>query len=147
MNDAQQVSRIAQSIEIDVAATRVFEVLTDPNNIPRYAAGIESAEVLEIPNGPDSLTGARLELVTKSSNILRAEVLESVPPKRLVVRDERGVTSSWIIEPLSTGRVRLDNVIEGVLTPAKAQSLQYDCDVKFQALQTILEDAPESSDE
>lgn len=140
MNDPTQVTTIHQSIDIETTPETVFAVLTDPNMITRYAGGIEGAEVMERPIGPDDCTGAKLQLVTKSNNILRAEVIECDAPYRLVVRDERGVLATWQIEDIGKNKVRLTNTISGPIPPLKAQEWQYDTDVKFQALQSILEE-------
>ena len=135
---AIQTVRLRHEVEIEVPAGRVWAVLTDPANIVRYAGGIEGAEVTSRPNG-DDLTGARLELVTKSGNLLKARVLEARHERRLVVEDERGVRAMWTIEPSGNGRIRLGNTVEGPIPVERATQYRYDCDVKFQALRAILE--------
>lgn len=129
--------RLEQSIDIETTPEKVFQVLIDPNNISRYAGGIEGAEVLEQPN--EDFAGAILELVTKRGNIRRAEVLRA-DPTCIEVLDERGLRGTWEIEDLGNGCVRIRNIIEGPLTLNSLNQLQYDADVKFQALQHILEE-------
>lgn len=137
MQSSGKTARVEQSVEIETTAEKVFQVLTDPTNITRYAGGIEGAEVIEKPE--EGYAGAVLELVTKSGNIRRAKVVRA-DHECIQVRDERGLDARWEIEDLGNGKVRIHNVIEGPFTQQSVNQLRYDVDVKFQALQHILEE-------
>jgi uncharacterized protein YndB with AHSA1/START domain len=131
-------TRIEQSITIRASRERVFALLTDPNYMPHYTTGIEAAEILE--PGPDGgLVGARLELGTATGTTLLATVKELVPGERLEIEDDNGITSTWTVEGLADGRVRLRNTLVGNISAAHADRLRYGAEVKFQSIAQMLE--------
>lgn len=131
------LTKIEQSIEIDTDPQTVFDVLIDPEYVPVYAAGIEGAEIKNRKD--DTILGAQLEMLTKSGNLLRATIVTADRPHEVAIEDERGTRSTWRIEPLGDRKVRLTNILEGPIPPAKADDLRYDADVKFQALAKALD--------
>lgn len=130
-------AQVEHSVEIETTRERVYAVLTDPNNIVRYAGGIEGAEVIEKPS--EGFRGAKLEVVTKGGNIRRATVIRA-DHDCIEVKDDRGIRVRWETEDIGPGKVRVRNVIEGPIATRSVNQLRYDVDVKFQALQHILEE-------
>lgn len=132
-------ARIEQRIEVRAPAKRIFEVLVDPNQVPHYAARIEGADFVE--KGQDgALVGSKIEMITTGGNILIATIKEAQPPRKISWEDERGLTSTWLVEPAGAHCV-LTNILEGSLTQQQERKLAYDADVKFQALAKSLEEA------
>lgn len=133
-----RTTRIKQRVEVRAPTERIFEVLIDPNQIPQYAARIEGAEILE-PGKNGGLVGSRIEMITTNGNILKATVEEADPPHKITMVDERGLRSTWTVEPAGAHCV-LTNLLEGSLTQQQERKLAYDADVKFQALARSLEE-------
>jgi carbon monoxide dehydrogenase subunit G len=129
--DGQGVSVVTASAEIEAPIELVWEVVSDPRNLPHWERHI--VRVTGVPKeglreGTRYVTEMRFMSVRAN---VKAEVLEWDPPRRatfqLVGLLDATVTTT--VEPLGPDRTRLDHVVEysfrgGPLGSVAARSLQ-----------------------
>jgi uncharacterized protein YndB with AHSA1/START domain len=124
------VTTVSVSVEVAAPPARVWEVISDPANLPhwnRHIVRVTGVPAEGLDRGVEYVTEMRLLGVHGK---VRAEVLEWVPPRRSSVRlaglIDATVTST--VEPLDEGRSRLDHVVEyrfrGALGDLAAASLR-----------------------
>jgi uncharacterized protein YndB with AHSA1/START domain len=105
---------VSYAIEVDAPPERVWEVTSNPANLPhwdRHIVRVSGVPASGLAEGVRYVTEMRLMGVRSK---VRAEVLEWEEPRRSTIRLsgllDATVTSS--IEPLRGGRSRLEHVVE-----------------------------------
>jgi uncharacterized protein YndB with AHSA1/START domain len=108
------MSVVTVSVKVDAPAERVWEVISDPRNLPqwdRHIAHVEGVPATGIREGTRYLTEMRFVGVRAK---IRVQVLEWDPPRRAKFRLqgvlEGTVTST--IEPLGPDRSRLEHEVD-----------------------------------
>jgi uncharacterized protein YndB with AHSA1/START domain len=105
---------VSVAVDVDAPPERVWEVVSDPANLPHWDRHIE--RVVGVP--PEGLSaGARytteMRLLAVRGRV-DAEVLEWEPPRRATIR-LRGLITATVtstVEPLPGGRSRLEHTVE-----------------------------------
>ena len=122
---------VTASIEIDAPAERVWEIISDPRNLPHW-----DRHIVRVTGVPEEGLSEGVRYVTEMRFMavrakVRAIVLEWEPPRRatfhLMGLLDATVTST--IEPLGEARSRLEHVVEysfrgGPLGEIAARSLR-----------------------
>lgn len=110
----RRVTVVTVSVEVDAPPERVWDVVSDPVNLPHWDKHI--VRVVGVPPG-GLAEGVRYVTEMRFMAVhtrVRAEVLEWDPPRRSAIRLsgllEATVTST--VEPLGDGRSRLEHVVE-----------------------------------
>lgn len=108
------VNVVTVDVEVDAPPEAVWEVISDPRNLPHW-----DRHIVRVIGVPASGLAEGLRYVTEMRFMalrsrVRAEVLEWDPPRRSTIRLSgilnATVTSS--VEPLGEGRSRLEHVVE-----------------------------------
>jgi uncharacterized protein YndB with AHSA1/START domain len=108
------VSVVRASVVVDAPPERVWEVVADPNNLPRWDHHIESMS--GVPKG-GVYEGARYEAHVRLMGVrtlVKVSVLELTPGKYAKVRLDGlldGVVETWL-EPVEGGATRLRHRVE-----------------------------------
>lgn len=122
---------VSVAVEVDAPPERVWEVVSDPGNLPhwdRHIVRVRGVPAGGLRAGTSYETDMRLMAVRGH---VRAEVLEWDPPRRAVI-SLRGILDAIVtttIEPLGDARSRLEHVVEyrfrgGLLGDLAARSLR-----------------------
>lgn len=125
------MSVVTAAIEIDAPAERVWEIVSDPRNLPHW-----DRHIVRVTGVPASGLDEGVRYVTEMKFLavrakVRARVLEWDPPHRatfqLIGLLDATVTST--VEPLGVDRCRLEHVVEysfrgGPLGDIAARSLR-----------------------
>lgn len=105
---------VSFDVEIDAPPEAVWEVISDPRNLPHW-----DRHILRVAGVPDTGLAEGLRYVTEMRFMglharVRAEVLEWEPPRRSTIRlsgiVEATVTST--VDRLEDGRSRLEHVVD-----------------------------------
>jgi uncharacterized protein YndB with AHSA1/START domain len=125
------VTVVTAEIEIDAPAERVWELISDPRNLPHWdkhivrVTGVPKAGLRE---GVRYTTEMRFMAVRAK---VRARILEWEPPRRATFRLEGllDATVTSTVERIDDGRTRLEHVVEysfrgGPLGDVAARSLR-----------------------
>ena len=122
---------VSVAVEVDAPPERVWEVVSDPANLPhwdRHIVRVTGVPPGGLAHGMSYVTEMRFMGVRAR---VRAKVLEWDPPRRAAIRLEGllDATVTSIVEPLPGGRSRLEHVVEyrfrgGPLGDVAARSLR-----------------------
>ena len=122
---------VSVAAEVDAPPERVWEVVSDPANLPhwdRHIVRVTGVPPGGLAHGMSYVTEMRFMGVRAR---VRAKVLEWDPPRRAAIRLEGllDATVTSIVEPLPGGRSRLEHVVEyrfrgGPLGDVAARSLR-----------------------
>jgi uncharacterized protein YndB with AHSA1/START domain len=124
------VTTVSVAVEVDAPAERVWEVVSNPANLPhwnRHIVRVTGVPPTGLDRGVTYVTEMRFMGVHAS---VRAEVLEWEPPRRASIRLsgllDATVTST--VSSLDDGRSRLEHIVEyrfrGALGDLAAMSLR-----------------------
>jgi uncharacterized protein YndB with AHSA1/START domain len=108
------MSVVTVSVEVDAPAERVWEVISDPRNLPqwdRHIAQVQGVPATGLREGARYVTEMRFLGVRAK---IRVRVLDWEPPRRAKFR-LRGVLEGTItstVEPLGPDRSRLEHVVD-----------------------------------
>jgi uncharacterized protein YndB with AHSA1/START domain len=128
--DGGRVTTVSVAVEVDASPQRVWEVVSDPANLPHW-----NRHIVRVTGVPAGGLDRGVSYVTEMRFLgvhgrVAAEVLEWQPPRRASIRLsgllDATVTST--VEPLDGGRTRLEHVVEyrfrGALGDVAAASLR-----------------------
>jgi uncharacterized protein YndB with AHSA1/START domain len=128
--DGGRVTVVSFTVEVDAPSARVWEVVSDPANLPHW-----NRHIVRVVGVPEGGLDRGMTYVTEMRLLgvhgrVGAEVLEWEPPRRASIRLtgllDATVTST--VEPLDGGRSRLEHVVEyrfhGALGDVAAASLR-----------------------
>ena len=105
---------VTVAVEVDAPPERVWEVISDPRNLPhweRHIVAVDGVPATGLHEGARYVAEMRLLAVRTK---VRAEVLEWDPPRRVSIR-LTGVLDATVtstVEPLGARRSRLKHVVE-----------------------------------
>jgi uncharacterized membrane protein len=108
------MSVVTVSVEVDAAAERVWEVISDPRNLPqwdRHIVHVDGVPATGLREGTRYVTEMRFMGVRAN---IRAQVLEWNPPRRATFQ-LRGVLEGRVkstVEPLGPDRCRLEHIVD-----------------------------------
>lgn len=122
---------VSVAVEVDAPPERVWEVISDPRNLPhwdRHIVGVNGVPATGLREGSRYVTEMRLFAVRAK---VRAKVLEWDPPRRSAIR-LTGIVDATVtsrVEPLGPDRSRLEHVVDyrfrgGSLGDVAARSLR-----------------------
>jgi uncharacterized protein YndB with AHSA1/START domain len=122
---------VTAEIEIDAPAERVWDLVSDPRNLPhwdRHIVRVTGVPKTGLEEGVRYTTEMRFMAVRAK---VRARVLEWEPPRRATFRLEGllDATVTSTVEPIEDGRTRLEHVVQysfrgGPLGDVAARSLR-----------------------
>jgi carbon monoxide dehydrogenase subunit G len=125
------VTLVAVALEIAAPPERVWAVISDPRNLPRWDRHIESVEGVPATGLAEGVTYSTVMRFMSVRTRVRADVLEWEPPHRSVINLsgllEAVVASS--VDPVSDGRSLLEHEVDyrfrgGMLGDLAARSLR-----------------------
>lgn len=130
-NGDRPVTVVAVSVEVDAPPERVWEVISDPRNLPhwdRHVVRVKDVPATGLREGARYATEMRFMAVRTK---VHARVLEWEPPRRVAIRLS-GVLDATVtstVEPLGGERSRLEHVVDyrfrgGPLGDLAARSLR-----------------------
>lgn len=105
---------VSIAVEVDAPPERVWEVISNPVNLPhwdRHIVRVEGVPASGLSEGVRYVTVMRLMAVRAK---VRAEVLEWEAPRRSTIRltGALDATVTSTVDPLDRGRSRLEHVVE-----------------------------------
>jgi carbon monoxide dehydrogenase subunit G len=108
------VTLVSVVVEVDAPPERVWEVISDPRNLPhwdRHIMSVSGVPASGLAQGVRYVTEMRFMAIRAK---VRAEVVEWDPPRRATIRlsglVDATVTST--VEPIGRERSRLEHVVE-----------------------------------
>jgi uncharacterized protein YndB with AHSA1/START domain len=138
------------SVRINRAPKDVFAIVADPRTYPLWNSAVDEVEPL--PGGDERYTMSRTLPTGHATNVL--EVIESVPPRRVVVRASQGPTPFVYRYELggddSSTVLSVDAEVElaGLLNlagPLAARAVKTGVDENFRTLKRLVEERPEGA--
>jgi uncharacterized protein YndB with AHSA1/START domain len=105
---------VTVSVEVDASPERVWEIISDPRNLPhweRHIVAVNGVPATGLHEGSRYVAEMRLLAVRTK---VHAEVLEWDPPRRVSIR-LTGVLDATVtstVEPLGARKSRLKHVVE-----------------------------------
>lgn len=126
------MGHVETAFTVHLPPATLYRAISHVPNLALYAPGVAEAELVEGHGGPGSL----LDLTTKAGHQLYARVLEAEPPRRWTVEDERGVRTSWDLEPAEQGTLASLS-IEGLPEDRTAEAVR--SEVRAKVARLVLE--------
>lgn len=119
--------RMENHVEIHAPVERVYEALTDLDNIPKHFPGIREAHITRVKRG---LVGSRVDLVTPDGHHTVAEVKRVAPRRSILLEDARGISEEFILHSTPEGNTQATEIITA---PASAEQwLKEDAEQKLE---------------
>lgn len=100
--------RMENHVEIRAPVERVYEALTDLDNIPKHFPGVREAHVTRVKHG---LVGSRVDLVAPDGRRTVAEVKRCAPRRGLLLEDARGITEEFVLHASGDGVTRATEIL------------------------------------